>query len=509
MKTVPAMLVCVVALVGSAVALRASSQPISVASLLRADAAYRARQFVVAAREYSHVIDADPANGTAHTGLVRALLKLDKVVEAARAAERACFCRPSDATLLATAGDVWFRRGDFARAEQTYRAAVAANPTCARGHWGLGRIDLIERRNRSARQRFVTAYRIDPHDADIVLDWARTLPVAAARVEAIERYLTLAANEDPAMLAGIRARAAALKALGEDEPFVVADAHHPYRLELREALGPNGPLHAYRVFATVRGQKLRLTLDTAASGIHLNRKVAARLGLVPVAETAPMKGVGDEGAQRGFLAIADALEIGDVRMTRCEIAVASGEPFGDSDGVIGTDVFSHFLVKVDFPRRTVDLIPPEAGEESIAGDFWSVERHPRAGFTPVHVFGHLLLADASVNSVPGFLLALDSGAPVQVLSTAAAGRVTRLHLGTASVWGVSGQVRDTLTTGHVTLRVGPLEQPGSVLAVDLDDQSRRAGTEISGLIGLDALRRCILTIDYTNGLVRLEPTGNR
>jgi predicted aspartyl protease len=443
-----------------------------------------------------------PSGGDA----MRALLKQDRVAEAVRAAEGMCAGASDDASLLEACGDVRFRQGDFATAQQMYTAAIAADPGSARGYWGLGRVDLIERRNRSARQHFVRAHELDPDDPTIVLDWALTRPNRNERIEAAERSLVLAANahEDARTLTCIRARIAILKALGDGDTFVVADPHCAHRIDLREALGPEGPLHAYRLFALVNGQKLRLTLDTGTSGVYLNRGAAERSHLVRLTDGVPVNGVGGENARTTFMAIADTLRIGDLEMRRCDVRVDSGHAFDDADGLIGTDVFSHFLVRLNFSERVIELSPPGEGETPIAEDFWNVERQLRPGFTPVHVFGHLLVADTCINNVPGFLLIVDSGAPTQVLSTTAANRITRLHVTKAIARGVSGRVRETLATGRLLLTFGNTVTAGKFTAVNLDEQNRRVGTEIGGVIGLDALRQFDLTIDYTNGLVRFD-----
>lgn len=476
-------------------------------SLSQGQAAFRAGRFADAAREYQRTLESDPGNRVAHTGLVRALLKDERVAEAARAAERACAGRADDASLLAACADVWFRQGNFARAERMYAAAVTANRACARGYWGLGRVDLLERRNRSAGRHFATAYELDPRDATIALDWALARPSRRERIEAAERSLALAAdaNEDVRTLAGIRARIAILEALDERDTFVVSDPGRAYHLDLHEARGPEGPLNAYRLAALVNGQKLRLTVDTGTSGIYLNRKAAERSHLVRLTDGVPVCGIGDEGTRTTFVALAESVQVGDLEMRQCEIKVDSGHAFDDTDGLIGTDVFSRFLVRLNFPGRVMELLPPGPDEKSIAQDFWGVERQNRPGYTPVHVFGHLLLADARIDDVPGTLLVIDSGAPTPVLSTKAASRIPGLHFASAIVRGVSGRVRETLATGRVTLAFGNLLATlGKFPAVNLDEQNRRQGIEIGGVIGLDVLRQFDLTIDYTNGLVRLD-----
>ena len=441
------------------------------------------------------------------TGQLRALLKNERIAEAARAAEHACTGEGSNASLLVTCGDVWFRQGQLAKAARMYAAAIAGDSTSARGYWGLGRIDLLERRNRSARQHFEKAHALDPGDPNILLDWALARPSRPQQVGAAERYLALAANGnlEERALAGIRTRIAILAALGPGDTFVVADPGRAYRLELHEARSPEGPLNSYRLFALVNGQKLRLTLDTGTSGIYINRKAAERSRLVRIADGVPVGGVGDERPHPTSVALADVVQIGDLEMRRCEITVDSGQAVDDGDGLIGTDVFSRFLVRLNFPAHVMELTPLPTGERSIAEDFWGVERRVTPGFTPVHVFGHLLLADACIDNVPDVLMVIDSGAPSPVLSTAVASRIPGLHMTSAVVRGISGRVRQMLTTGPVSLAFANLlATSGRFPAVNLDEQNRRQGMEIAGVIGLDLLRQFDLTIDYTNGLVRLD-----
>ena len=43
------------------------------------------------------------------------------------------------------------------------------------------------------------------------------------------------------------------------------------------------------------------------------------------------------------------------------------------------------------------------------------------------------------------------------------------------------------------------------IAIDLRTMSRQEGLEISGLIGFPAISKGILTIDYRDGLIDIEP----
>jgi hypothetical protein len=47
--------------------------------------------------------------------------------------------------------------------------------------------------------------------------------------------------------------------------------------------------------------------------------------------------------------------------------------------------------------------------------------------------------------------------------------------------------------------------PNEVVALDLSNLSRHYGVEVMGVLGFPALSNYILTIDYRNGRVKIEP----
>jgi hypothetical protein len=50
--------------------------------------------------------------------------------------------------------------------------------------------------------------------------------------------------------------------------------------------------------------------------------------------------------------------------------------------------------------------------------------------------------------------------------------------------------------------------PNEVVAMDLSNLSRHYGVEIIGVLGFPELTHYVLTIDYGNGQVRMEPPQN-
>src|SRR5215831_13819495 len=85
----------------------------------------------------------------------------------------------ADGRAFCTLGDISFRNAEFERAAQCYRNAVAADPSNARAHLGLGRVARLQFQRRTAYQNFANAFRLDSTDPDILLaysDYASKLP---------------------------------------------------------------------------------------------------------------------------------------------------------------------------------------------------------------------------------------------------------------------------------------------------------------------------------------------
>jgi hypothetical protein len=61
-------------------------------------------------------------------------------------------------------------------------------------------------------------------------------------------------------------------------------------------------------------------------------------------------------------------------------------------------------------------------------------------------------------------------------------------------------------SGAVRLRIGTRPAlPGPVVAVDLSAASQHHGFEVAGLIGFSALCESVLTANYRDSLIRIEP----
>src|SRR5258708_4015298 len=119
------------------------------------EALSRQGRFAESAAAARSALAEDPASVKAHTGLVRALLKLDDVKAAEEGSSRALAVLPQSAPVHAVRGEVLFRQGQVAAAEREYRSALKLDDQCARAWLGLGRIEAAAAHQTHAREAFM------------------------------------------------------------------------------------------------------------------------------------------------------------------------------------------------------------------------------------------------------------------------------------------------------------------------------------------------------------------
>src|SRR5260370_13266853 len=77
-----------------------------------------------------------------------------------------------DTRALCQRGDAFFRNAEFERAEQSYLEAAELDPGNARAYLGLGRISRLQFQRIAAHENFDRAFRLDPHDPEILLAYS-------------------------------------------------------------------------------------------------------------------------------------------------------------------------------------------------------------------------------------------------------------------------------------------------------------------------------------------------
>lgn len=113
--------------------------------------------------------------------------------------------------------------------------------------------------------------------------------------------------------------------------------------------------------------------------------------------------------------------------------------------------------------------------------------------------GHLILLATSVNFSDPVLFGLDTGGPFNILSVRAEKQISPSAENRVQVHGLNGEVDNAYVTQTVLIFAHSQWKTG-VVTLDLSNASRRAGTEVSGLLGFGLLRHFEVILDYRDGL---------
>ncbi|HTZ83533.1 MAG TPA: aspartyl protease family protein [Candidatus Acidoferrales bacterium] len=517
-------------------------------NLAAADQLFQAGKFAEAETRYQAIVQNDVKIVPAQVGLVRSMLKQQKIDESVAAVNKALMVAPDSAALLAVKGDVQFRRGEMAGAEVSYLRAKVVDPKEVRTYLGLARLYSSYSLYRRAYDFLQTAHTLAPADIEVQRAWLRMLP-RKERLAALKEYLAGPHPDDPEETGWMQEY---LDFLNE----TVGSPVHACRLvskveqtetKLEVMYGSDGHrMTGIGLSVNLNDHRAHLLLDTGAGGIMVSRKVAEKAGLSRIS-AAHYGGIGDKGLQEGYTAVADRIRIGELEFQDCVVSVSERRSIADEDGLVGADVFGAYLVDLDLPgmklklsplpKRPEDAVAPKSlnsegedqanaerreesatdkdakqlkGPESEAKAAWRLPKDryippEMANWTKVFRFGHMVLVPTFVNDSPSLLFGLDTGAFANVLSLREGqllGKVSsedRLH-----VRGLNGEV-NKVYSAKATLRFAHLQQPSmDIVTFDLSPQSRRIGTEVSGFLGFAMLRVLEVKLDYRDGLVDFE-----
>ena len=495
----------------------AASVPASV--LADADHLYRTGRLDRARDAYKQIIVSDPKSAPAYVGLVRVYLKEKNPVDAYSAAQKAVEFAPALDSAHEALAEVYFRQGKLADAEKELVALVNNQTKEARAYLALSWIYSATSNYNREKVMLNHAHALDPTDADIQKDWMGTLS-PAERLKALQAYLAGPTSDDPKQLGNLERVLAMLQdEVGQSAPPCrIARKVGSTETHLEMFLNDTTHIRGYGLRVTLNGVSSRLLLDTGASGILVDRKVAEKAGIKPLV-TSQTGGIGDKGGMAGFLGYADSIKVGDLEFQRCYVKVVDQRSVIGDDGLIGADVFSNFLIDIDFPNQKLRLsqLParpgdpkPGSGQEasSPAGPVF----HDRyiapemRTFTQVFRFGHYLLVPTKLNDLPPKLFMIDTGAFGNVISPSAAKEVTKVSSDSdIEVKGLSGKVNKVFRADELTIQFGYLRQKNQdVVALDTKSISDSAGIEISGFLGFSMLGLLDIKIDYRDGLVDFQ-----
>ncbi len=477
-------------------------------SLDVANALYRKGDFESAAKIYRSIVQQDPKNEKAQTGLLRSLLRNEDLEGAHVSAQEAQKALPTNSSVLSAMGDIYFRIGSLSKASDLYLRAIDADSRNGRAYLGMAKLYHSDFQRRSARLMARKAYVNDPLDPEIILTYATDLP-AVEQIPLLEKYLELGLNEPQIHRDGASEAIAYLKVMGDRQTWLLTKDPSPATFELKQIASSSGRSSGYRVKVSFNGQKpVDLQLDTGARGLMIHRKLAKQLGVKIISQSS-VRGLGDEGERKSFIGLADSVRVGDVEFRDCVIHISDKRLLQNAQGLIGSDVFEQFLISLDLPGLSVRLqpLPVIEGRRYDDPKSWEeLDRHSipdLSEFMRVRRWSHLLLDTLVNKKVRGYFY-LDTGAGANFISVDLARKVTSLQTADATIRGISGNVKNVSVARNVLLQAGGfLQQNDGMWAISFKELSKNIGLEISGLLGHPILSQLIIVIDYRDGLLNL------
>ncbi len=508
----------------------------SVLALQRAERLLATGKAAEAQARYQEILKADPSSIRAQVGLIHSFIAQQKLQEAQAVADASLTQNPNSPDILLVKGDLQFAQGKLPDAESSYVKAVNLKPTAPGPYVGLAHVYRAYSLYRRAFDNMKRAHELAPNDISVQLLWFHSLP-QPDRIPAL-RYFLATPAPNPQTAKALQQYLAFLKknaGVGSHACKLVSQVHETDTNLYPIARG-GAELGASGLVVKINNREMHLALDTGASGVVLGRAAADKLGLQRLGYQA-ISGTGDAGKQGGFAAAANTMGVGDLEFADCPIRITeAANPVTGQDGLIGTDVFSAYLINIDIPGSKLRLSPlPKRPDEAVAptalktieresdelesedpdntpsGKSAEVPDVPRDAYVApemsdwakVYRFRHLLLIPTKVNDTGPMFFLIDTGAFNNVLSIKAAQDLTQVRSDpNTNVSGLGGSVGKVYRAEKATLNFGRYEQKNEdIVTFDLSNMSRATGTQVSGILGFNMLRILQIKIDYRDGLV--------
>jgi predicted aspartyl protease len=448
----------------------------------------------------------EPVENTLASG--RKALLNEGVSTAWKLSQRALAEAPESAAAHEFAGEVLFRRGEFAQAETEFKQSTKLDPGFARAWWGLARIAACESLDKTADVYLRRAHELAPKDSRIFLDWAMRLK-GAEHIDALETYASVTdPNREQQEVEAIRQHVRLDKSLRSRKLTALVSPYEKTEIPLLPFVTSNRT-RTYGVEVDVNGRKLKLVLDTGAGGFVIQRSAAEKAGVEHLVDFS-LHGFGDNAKLRSaYTGIAAHVGIGSVAFQDALISVSNQEFVDIEDGLIGTNVFSQFLVTIDFAGKKLLLDPLPGFRPDSEESLDATVPADMQGWTRFYQFGHLLLIPTRVGESREALFVIDTGAARTLISYDMAAEVSKLDRNEKlGLRGINGEVADVYQTGDLYLQFAGFRQKNlGMTSFDMWPQSRGIGVEISGFLGLPVLSRFAITINYRDGVVKFDYKG--
>jgi hypothetical protein len=466
-----------------------------------AEKAYEQGKYAQAEDMFASDLAAHPQDLQLATSVIHTQLHLGEVAEADGRVNKLLGENPSSAPVLVALAEVQLRQGQPWQALETLKKAQKADPCYARTYLIRSRVDRIDSMHTSERAEIQKANEIDPTNSDIHRAWARTI-APAQQIEGVSQALaTMKDIDEESRKRAEQSSRELLPLLTENNQTcqILPASGAPLTLPMAPVFQDARRVQGYRLEVELPKTKAHLDVDTAASGLFISRAVADQNGFVRTAGSPP-----------GTVHV-DSFHVGPLEFRDCIVGVNEGAFPGNSDGFIGTDLFTNYLVTLNFPAAKLALaaLPPQP--EVLPGD--RIQSSELNGFTPVYHQQQFLLVPATLNNKTRQLFLLDSGIRFSTMIPQVAHAVSTTKVNfTNAVQTVSGSTlqvyRDSFDFQLANLS---LTHQSHILEMESPSPDPNSSVQIAGKLGFDMLHSLILRLDYRDGLVQLEapaPSAN-
>jgi hypothetical protein len=459
--------------------------------------AYGQGQYSHAEDLYGQALNAAPQDLQIHAALVQTLLHEAEIPRASSEVDKMLAVDPHSAITLTAQAELQLRQGEPWLALETAKAAEGADRCYARAHLIRSRVLRIDSMYATERAEIQRAYDIDPTDPDIRHAFLSIVSPAhevegiheglAAMKDIDEESRQKATNSMLAMLPMVTENSQTCKVLPSVESAALPLL--PFYLDPKHVDG-------YRLEVDLPQTKVKLTVDTAASGVYITRALADQNGLKADPNDPP-------GTVR-----AEKVTIGPLEFRDCLLGVSETPFAGKADGFIGTDIFASYLITLNQPQSKLVLNPLPKQADVLLGDRASApELHD---FTPVYHRQQYLLVPVMLNNKTRKLFILDTGIRFSTMTPEVAHSISTTKMNfTNPVQTVSGSTlqvyRDSFNMQFANVS---LAHESHVLEFDPAAVEQNSGLQIAGMLGFDMMHSLVLHLDYRDGLVKLEsPEG--
>ena len=505
-----------------------------------ADKALLAGDYAKAESLFSAAVAAHPEDTDATVGLVHTLLLEQKVLDADEAVHTALgsgdASKPNQsatrsAALLTLKGEVLLRQGKPWDVEKLVLDSYKLDPCNPQTRLLFAEFAQVNSRYATARQQIGLAHQFDPDDPQIRAAWIQTLPLPQ-RVSEMESFLAAPNGADPDAARQMKAELDRWKKQATEPVRAcrLSSTETSAEIPFIKLNGYAGHSRASGLEMTLNSTQARLQLGAGQGGLTVYRPVAEHAGLKRLSDSQPGA---FPGAKPTYTAYADSIKFGNLEFHNCTLTVIdASSPYDDGDGNLDIDVFSDFLLTVDYPMRKLSLapLPVRPSQASASAPSLHTDRNedpeiasPLAtdryiapemkDYTQIYRAGKSLILPAGLTgekakdpaTAPIKLFILDLGTAETNVSFGVAMDVSKVHEQNAAFGGGKMKVADEITYNFAHMA----QKVNGVVTTDTTEASKESGMEIAGFLGANTFELLIMHVDYRDGLLKFEYIPNR